>query len=89
LVLLAIRLSRRGAKKHPFYRIVVTEKESKRDGRFVEIIGYYNPCKEPNQLHLEQERVSYWLKNGAQPTATVSRLLKAAPATPAPAATKA
>lgn len=74
--LLAIRLSRRGAKKHPFYRIVVTEKENKRDGRFVEIIGYYNPCKEPVQLHLEQERVSYWLKNGAQPTPTVDRLLK-------------
>jgi len=74
--LLAIRLSRKGAKKHPFYRIVVTEKENKRDGRFVEIIGYYNPCKEPNQLHLEAERVSYWLKSGAQPTPTVSRLLK-------------
>lgn len=76
MVLLAIRLSRKGAKKHPFYRIVVTEKEHKRDGRFVEIVGYYNPCKEPNQLHLEQERVNYWLKNGAQPTPTVSRLLK-------------
>lgn len=82
--MLAIRLSRKGAKKHPFYRIVVTEKESKRDGRFVEIVGYYNPCKEPNQLHLEQERVDYWLKNGAQPTPTVSRLLKQ-PIAPTPA----
>jgi len=81
--LLAIRLSRRGAKKHPFYRIVVTEKENKRDGRFVEIIGYYNPCKEPNQLHLKEERVNYWLKNGAQPTQTVSRLLKRQPEEPA------
>lgn len=75
--LLAIRLSRRGAKKHPFYRIVVTEKENKRDGSFIEIVGHYNPCKEPVQLHLEQERVSYWLKNGAQPTPTVDRLFKA------------
>ncbi|KAF0248328.1 MAG: small subunit ribosomal protein S16 [bacterium] len=83
--MLAIRLSRRGAKKHPFYRIVVTEKENKRDGRFLEIIGYYNPCKEPNQLHLEQERVNYWLKNGAQPTPTVSRLLKRPAPVPTPA----
>lgn len=76
MILLAIRLSRKGAKKHPFYRIIVTEKESKRDGRFLEIVGYYNPCREPNQLHLKQDRVSYWLKNGAQPTDTVSQLLK-------------
>jgi len=68
-----------GAKKHPFYRIIVTEKESKRDGRFIEIVGHYNPCHEPIELKLNQERVSYWIARGAKPTLTVSRLIKLAP----------
>lgn len=77
--MLAIRLTRMGAKKHPFYRIIVTEKESKRDGRFLEILGYYNPCRTPVDLKLDQERVNYWIERGAQPSLTVSRLIKQAP----------
>jgi small subunit ribosomal protein S16 len=74
--LLRIRLTRRGAKKDPHYRIVVTEKASRRDGRFVEIVGYYNPAVEPIRLHLDLERVDYWLKNGAQPSETVKTLIR-------------
>lgn len=74
--MLAIRLTRMGAKKHPFYRIIVTERENKRDGRFLEILGYYNPCRQPVELKIDQERVAYWLKCGAQPSLTVSRLIK-------------
>lgn len=77
--MLAIRLTRMGAKKHPFYRIIVTEKDSKRDGRFIEILGYYNPCQQPNELKLDQDRVSYWMARGAQPSLTVSQLIKKAP----------
>lgn len=77
--MLAIRLTRMGAKKHPFYRIIVTEKDSKRDGRFIEILGYYNPCQQPNELKLDQDRVSYWVARGAQPSLTVSQLIKRAP----------
>ncbi|MBL8148477.1 MAG: 30S ribosomal protein S16 [Blastocatellia bacterium] len=75
--MLAIRLTRMGAKKRPFYRIVVTEKENKRDGRFVEIVGYYNPCRQPEEVKINHERIGYWLKSGAQPTLTVRRLLSA------------
>jgi len=74
--LLAIRLTRIGAKKQPFYRVVVTEKEAKRDGRFVEIVGYYNPCREPVELKLNQERIDYWLARGAQPSETVRSLIR-------------
>ena len=70
--MLAIRLTRMGAKKRPFYRIVVAEKRSKRDGRFVEIVGHYNPCREPNELKLDHERIAYWLKCGAQPELKLS-----------------
>jgi small subunit ribosomal protein S16 len=77
--LLSIRLTRLGAKKHPFYRIIVTEKEHKRDGRFVEILGYYDPCRTPINLKLDSERVNYWLANGAQPTPTVRHLIKQMP----------
>lgn len=74
--MLAIRLTRKGARKHPFYRVVVAEKEAKRDGRFVEIVGYYNPCREPVELKLDHERISYWLARGAQPSETVRNLIR-------------
>jgi small subunit ribosomal protein S16 len=74
--LLAIRLTRMGAKKKPFYRIVVTEKRSKRDGRFIENVGYYDPCSNPANIKLNSERVNYWIERGAQPTDTVRNILK-------------
>jgi small subunit ribosomal protein S16 len=74
--LLAIRLTRKGAKKQPFYRVVVTEKESKRDGRFVEILGHYDPIQTPAVIKLDRERIEYWIGRGAQPTDTVRKLLK-------------
>lgn len=74
--MLAIRLTRQGAKKKPFYRVVVAEKRAKRDGRFVEIVGHYNPCREPAQLELKLDRISYWIKCGAQPTDTVKNLIR-------------
>ena len=74
--MLRIRLTRRGAKKDPHYRIVVAEKTSPRDGRFVEIVGYYNPALNPVRLKLDLERVDYWVKNGAQPTETVRTLIR-------------
>jgi small subunit ribosomal protein S16 len=73
--LLSIRLTRMGAKKKPFYRIVVTEKRSKRDGRFVESVGYYDPCRNPADVKIDQERVKYWLERGAQPSDTVRSLI--------------
>ncbi|MFN0110794.1 MAG: 30S ribosomal protein S16 [Blastocatellia bacterium] len=74
--MLAIRLTRGGAKKKPFYRVVVAEKRSKRDGRCVEIVGYYNPCREPVELKLNHDRISYWMKCGAQPSDTVRSLIR-------------
>lgn len=74
--MLAIRLTRMGAKKKPFYRIIVTEKRSKRDGRFVESVGYYDPCRNPAEVKLDQERVNYWLERGAQPSDTVRSIIK-------------
>lgn len=74
--MLRIRLTRTGAKKDPHYRVVVAEKESPRDGRFVEIVGHYSPAQEPAQLHLDLERVDYWLQQGAQPTQTVQTLVR-------------
>jgi small subunit ribosomal protein S16 len=76
MVLLVIRLTRKGAKKRPIYRVVVTEKEAKRDGRFVEIIGHYNPCREPAELKLDRGRIDYWIARGAQPSATVRSLIR-------------
>ena len=73
-----------GAKKKPFYRIIVTEKRSKRDGRFVESVGYYDPCRNPADVKINHERVSYWLERGAQPSDTV-RTLIARHLTPIPA----
>ena len=71
-----IRLARHGAKKHPFYRIVVADSESPRDGRFLENVGTYNPLKDPAEVTLKSERIAYWLGQGAIPTDTVKGLLK-------------
>jgi len=79
--MLAIRLARFGAKKKPTYRVVVIDKERARNSRSVEVVGHYNPVVQPAQMHLDRERIEYWLKRGAQPSDTVSRLLKLAPAT--------
>ena len=70
-----IRLRRMGAKKAPFYRIVVADSRSPRDGKFIEEIGYYNPLTNPVEVKVNEEKVSEWLSNGAQPTETVKRLL--------------
>ena len=75
-----IRLARFGAKKKPSYRIVFIEKERARDSRSVEVVGQYNPISHPPTVNLNHERIQYWLKNGAQPSDTVSRLLKNNPA---------
>lgn len=71
-----IRLARHGAKKRPFYRIVVANTESPRDGRFLETVGTYNPLTEPSQVTLKEERVRHWIDQGAVPTTTVKSLLK-------------
>jgi small subunit ribosomal protein S16 len=76
--LLAIRLMRMGAKKRPSYRIVVKEKQSKRDGAFLENVGTYDPTREPAEIKLKTERVRYWIEKGAQPTDTVRQLIKQA-----------
>lgn len=70
-----MRLRRMGAKKAPFYRIVVADSRSPRDGKFIEEIGYYNPLTNPVEVKVNEEKVSEWLSNGAQPTETVKRLL--------------
>ncbi|EHR33939.1 30S ribosomal protein S16 [Helcococcus kunzii ATCC 51366] len=71
-----IRMKRIGAKKRPFYRIVVADERSPRDGKFIEEIGYYNPISEPKVFKIDSERVDYWIGVGAKPTTTVARLLK-------------
>ena len=71
-----IRLRRMGAKKAPFYRIVVADSRYPRDGRFIEEIGYYNPMTEPSVIKVDAEKAKQWIANGAQPTDTVKALLK-------------
>ena len=71
-----IRLRRMGAKKAPFYRIVVADGRYPRDGRFIEEIGYYDPTKEPNVVKVDAEKAKTWIQNGAQPTDTVRTILK-------------
>ena len=71
-----IRLTRIGAKKAPFYRVVVADGRYPRDGRFIEELGYYNPMTDPVEVKIDAEKVQKWLKNGAQPTDTVKALLK-------------
>lgn len=75
--MLAIKLMRTGAKKSPSYRVVVKEKQSKRDGAYLENLGTYNPTRNPAEIKLNLSRVNYWIEKGAQPTDTVSRLIKA------------
>ena len=71
-----IRLRRVGAKKAPYYRIVVADSRAPRDGRFIEELGTYNPAAESDKLKVDLERVRYWISNGAQPTDTVRGLIK-------------
>ena len=71
-----IRLRRMGAKKAPFYRVVVADSRFPRDGRFIEEIGTYNPMTEPAQISIDADKAKTWIKNGAQPTDTVKILLK-------------
>jgi len=71
-----IRLRRMGAKKAPFYRIVVADSRYPRDGRFIEEIGYYDPTKEPSVVKVDAEKAKKWIANGAQPTDTVRAILK-------------
>jgi len=75
-VAVKIRLKRMGAKKKPFYRLVVADSRSPRDGRFIEEVGYYNPVAQPVEVRIDDERVIKWLKDGAQPTDTVKDLFK-------------
>ncbi len=74
--MLKIRLRRMGAKKAPFYRIIVADSRAPRDGAFLEELGYYNPLTDPAELKVNNERAMHWIKNGAQPTDTVRALLK-------------
>jgi len=75
-----IRLARFGAKKKPTYRLVVIDKERARNSRAVEVVGHYDPVSRPKQIVIKHERVSHWLKNGAQPSDTVKALLAKHPA---------
>jgi small subunit ribosomal protein S16 len=78
--MLAISLMRIGAKKRPFYRVVVKEKRSKRDGKYLENLGTYDPLSQPADVKLNHERIQYWIGVGAQPTETVQSLIKHNPA---------
>ncbi|MGN0538525.1 MAG: 30S ribosomal protein S16 [Candidatus Fimenecus sp.] len=71
-----IRLRRMGAKRAPFYRVVVADSRYPRDGRFIEEIGYYDPMKNPPEIKLDTDKAEQWIKNGAQPTDTVKNILK-------------
>ena len=71
-----MRLTRLGAKKAPFYRVIVADSRSPRDGRFIDEIGYYNPLTEPAEIKIDAEKAKKWIANGAQPTETVKSLLK-------------
>ncbi len=87
--MLMIRLARFGAKKRPFYRLVVIEKEAPRDGRALEVVGNYSPTAQPAKVVLKHDRIDYWKSKGAQVSDTVARLVKANPAPanePAPVA---
>ncbi len=73
-----IRLTRVGSKKNPIYRVVVADSRSPRDGRFIEIVGRYNPQTEPSTIDLDETKIKDWMAKGAQPTEPVARLIKAA-----------
>jgi small subunit ribosomal protein S16 len=81
--MLMIRLARFGGKKKPTYRVVVIDKERARDSRAVEVVGTYNPVAKPAAVKLDHDRIAHWIKNGAQPSDTVARLIKSNPL-PAP-----
>ena len=70
-----IRLARHGSKKRPYYRIVVAEASARRDGRFIDQVGTYNPCTEPAAVFIDLAKVDQWIANGAQPTDTAKRLI--------------
>jgi len=76
--LVKIRLSRLGAHKRPFYRVVIADSRARRNGPFIEIIGTYDPLKEPSEVKLDVEKVKYWLQRGAQPTVIVKKLMQRA-----------
>ncbi len=78
--MLMIRLARFGSKKKPTYRLVVIEKERARDSRALEIVGHYNPVSKPAVVSLKHDRIDHWMKNGAQPSDTVKRLMEKNPA---------
>jgi small subunit ribosomal protein S16 len=80
-----LRLTRAGAKKAPYYHVVATDERTKRDGAYIEQLGSYDPKKNPAEIILNQERVDYWLKVGAQPSETVASLIKKAKAAATPA----
>jgi small subunit ribosomal protein S16 len=73
-----IRLARHGAKKKPFYRIVVADSHAPRDGRYIEQVGYYDPTKNPAVVELKKDKLDRWLQHGAQPSETVAQLIKRA-----------
>jgi len=76
--LVKIRLTRLGKHKRPFYRVIVADSKSRRDGPFIEILGTYDPIKQPSEIKIDLDKAKYWLDNGAQPTDTAMRLLKKA-----------
>jgi len=78
--MLMIRLARFGAKKKPVYRVVVIEKERARDSRAVEVVGHYNPLTNPATVNLKHDRITHWMRHGAQPSDTVARLIQKNPA---------
>lgn len=84
--MLAIRMRRMGSKKRPFFRVVVTDSAAPRDGRFVEVLGHYNPRTKPETMEIDRERLSYWLGEGARPSDTVRTLVARLPAPPPAAA---
>jgi small subunit ribosomal protein S16 len=86
--MLAIRLRRAGAKNRPFFRVVVTENRTAREGRFVEVLGHYNPRTRPERVEIDRGRLAHWLKAGARPSDTVRTLIDRLPAE-APAETPA
>ena len=80
-----IRLARHGAKKHPFYRIIVTDSRAPRDGRRLDQIGTYDPTQQPSRVTIEPEKLAHWLRRGARPSVTVAQLIKRSGITLAPA----
>ena len=73
-----IRLTRQGKHKRPFYRVIVADSKARRDGPFIEILGTYDPIKQPSEIKIDLDKAKYWLSNGAQPSDTAMRLLKKA-----------